>query len=123
MAHILIVDADESFRSACLNDLGEEGHDVLTAATAFEALRLVEERVPDVVITEVRLPGMDGLDLMARLLAKHRGIRVILNSASAYYKDNFLSWVADVCLTKSSGTRELRQRLRELLDSGSCERP
>lgn len=114
MARILVVDGDERFRLVCAEDLEYEGHEVLTAATGLDALRLVEEHLPDMVITEVQLPGMDGLDLMGRLLARHRGIIVILNSGSSYYKENFLSWAADACLTKSAGTLELRTKVREL---------
>jgi CheY-like chemotaxis protein len=120
MAQVLLVDADEQARSICLKDLVREGHVVQTASTGFEALRLVDEHVPDVVITEVRLPGMDGLDLMGRLLASHRRIRVILVSGSTHYQENFLSWVADACITKSSTTTELRSKLREVL-GGSAE--
>jgi CheY-like chemotaxis protein len=120
MAQILVVDADERARTLCSRDLEHEGHVVLTASTGFEALRLAEEHAPDVVITEVRLPGMDGLDLMGRLLASHRRIRVILVSRTSHYQENFLSWVADACITKSSTTLELRGKLRELL-GGSAE--
>lgn len=117
MARILIVDGDEKARSACAEDLEREGHEVLTASTGFVALRIVEEHAPEIVITEVRLPGMDGLDLMGRLLAAHRGLRVILNSSASYYKENFLSWAADACLTKSPCTLELRGKVMELLNT------
>ena len=126
MAQILFVDADERSRSRCSKDLEHEGHAVITASTGFEALRLAEEHAPDVVITAVRLPGMDGLDLMGRLLASRRQIRVILFSGSSGYQENFLSWVADACITKSSTTVELQGKLRELLggsDSPSLGAP
>ncbi len=115
MAKLLIVDGDERFRESCARDLTGEGHEVLTASTGFDALRLVEEHLPEVVITEIRLPGMDGLDLMGRLLAQHRGLIVILNSWSPSYKQNFMSWAADACLTKTTDNAELRARVREAL--------
>lgn len=119
MARILVVDGDEKVRSAYAEDLEREGHEVLTASTGFVALRLVKEHEPDIVITEVRLPGMDGVDLMGRILAEQHEILVILNSISAYYKENFLSWAADACLTKSASTLELRGTVMELLTSAT----
>lgn len=115
MARILVVDNDKTFRLTCAEDLELEGHDVFTAETGFDALRLDEEHALDMVITEVRLPGMDGLELMSRLLAKHRGIIVILNSCSSRYKESFLSWAADAYVMKSADIRELRAKVRELL--------
>jgi DNA-binding response OmpR family regulator len=116
MALILVVDGDERFRTSCAQGLAREGHDVLTATEGFEALRLVDDRVPDVVITEVRLPGMDGLDLMSRLLADHRRVVVVLVSGSSYYKHDFQSWVADACLTKPIDVPGLQGVVRELLE-------
>jgi DNA-binding response OmpR family regulator len=121
MARILVVDGDERYRLVCSRNLEREGHEVLTAATGVEALRLADEHIPDMVITEIQLPGMDGLDLMARLLARRRGILVILNSKSSYYKDNFMSWTADACLTKSVDNRELSAKVRELLNGQAAE--
>jgi DNA-binding response OmpR family regulator len=116
MARILVVDGDERYRLVCSETLERQGHEVWTAATGVEALRVTDEHLPDMVITEIQLPGMDGLDLMARLLERHRGILVILNSKSSYYKDNFMSWAADACLTKSVDSRELSAKIRELLN-------
>ena len=117
MARILIVDGDERFRLACEQELRLDGHEVLGAGTGFDALALVDRPTPDVLIAEVQLPGMDGLDLMSRVLAKDRGVIVILNSSSTCYKDNFLSWAADACLTKSGDLFELRRIVRERLEA------
>ena len=115
MARILIVDNDDRYRHACALDLRNEGHDVVTAASGFDALRSIDSAAPELVITEVQLPGMDGLDLMGRLLERDRGLIVILNSASCRYKDNFMSWAADACCQKSEDGRELRATVRRLL--------
>lgn len=117
MAKILFVDGDERYRIACAHELELDGHEVHTAASGFDALPLTERLALDVVITEVRLPGMDGLDLMGRVLAKNRAIIVILHSACSYYKENFLSWAADACLTKSTDLLELRRIVRERLQA------
>ena len=122
MARILVVDADVRERTACARDLELDGHDVLTAPTGFDALRLAEEHVPEIVITEVRLPGMDGLDLMCRLLSRVPRPIVILHSRSSWHRDSFLSWAADADLTKADDTSELRAKVRELLESAEEDR-
>ena len=116
MAKILIVDADERYRNGCALGLRKDGHDVATVSTGFDALRSLERSSPEVVITEVQLPGMDGLDLMGRLIERDRTTVVILNSASAHYKDSFMSWAADACCVKSDDGGEVRATVRRLLE-------
>ena len=72
MASILIVD-DESSARAVLHDLLlPEGHVLRTAASATAALEMILDDVPDVVITDLMMPGMDGLELCRRLRADER---------------------------------------------------
>jgi DNA-binding response OmpR family regulator len=123
MARILVVDPDPRPRVACAEDLRREGHEVLTAATGFEALRLVRDRAPQLVVTEVRLPGMDGIELMCRLVAKEQPPIVILHSASLAHRDSFLSWVADADLRKGADTSELRAKVQELLAKKNVSGP
>jgi two-component system alkaline phosphatase synthesis response regulator PhoP len=95
--------------------LKHEGHEVSTASKGGEALRFVASQRPDAVVTEVCLPGMDGLDLMARVLEHERSIIVILNCRSASHMRSFMSWAADPYVVKSSGNRELCETLAQLL--------
>jgi CheY-like chemotaxis protein len=64
---------------------------------------------------DIRLPGMDGLEAMSRLLNTSPRIPVVLNSAYSSYQDSFMSWAADAYIVKSADTGELRTRVRELL--------
>ncbi|HTS32252.1 MAG TPA: sigma-54 dependent transcriptional regulator [Bryobacteraceae bacterium] len=61
---ILVVDDDESLRRITELQLEEAGYEVLTAATGEEALRIVEEQAPSLVITDFKMPGLSGLDLL-----------------------------------------------------------
>lgn len=58
---ILIVDDDASVRRSLESILGTYGYDTLSAGSAEEALRIVDETAPDCVLLDVRMPGMDGL--------------------------------------------------------------
>jgi DNA-binding response OmpR family regulator len=115
MRKILVIEDEKNLRVLYQQDLESDGFAVVTAATAAEGLSIVETQRPDLVVMDIRLPGMDGLEAMSRLLDKHPRIPVVLNSAYSSYKDSFMSWSADAYVVKSADTGELRARVRELL--------
>jgi two-component system response regulator (stage 0 sporulation protein F) len=114
---VLVIEDEKNLRLLYQQELGKDGFDVVTAATAADGLAIFESERPDLVVMDIRLPGMDGLEAMSRLLNKHPRTPVVLNSAYSSYKDSFMSWPADAYVVKSSDTDELRTRVRELLDS------
>ena len=66
MAHLLVVDDEQSICWG-LGQLAEEmGHTFASSASAEEGLELAREHAPDVIVLDVRLPGMDGLTAMRR---------------------------------------------------------
>jgi DNA-binding NtrC family response regulator len=79
--HILIVDDEANARSALAELLREEGYTVETAADGFKALPKLDEFAPDVVVTDLRMPGLDGLGLMRKALEQDPELAVILMTA------------------------------------------
>ena len=79
--HILVVDDDESLRRVTQVQLQQAGYEVTTAAEGNQALALARERAPDLVITDLRMPGMSGLDLLKRIRAEYRDMIVIVVTA------------------------------------------
>src|SRR3989338_5809285 len=65
--HILIVDDESSIRMAIHSVLSEEGYLVSEVSTGEEALELISKEVPDVVLLDIWLPGMDGLDVLKKM--------------------------------------------------------
>jgi len=118
MQKILVVEDERSLRLLYQQELERDGYVVATAATAKEGLALVDSENPDLVVLDIRMPGMDGLDAMSRILERHAQMKVVLNSAYSSYKDNFMSWAADAYVVKSSDLTELRDTIKQLL-SGS----
>jgi two-component system response regulator AtoC len=78
---VLVVDDEENLRVVLRALLRRHGYEVETAATGEEALSLVESFGPDFVLTDVRMPRMGGLDLLAMLQVKHNKTTVIVMSA------------------------------------------
>jgi two-component system nitrogen regulation response regulator GlnG len=79
--HILIVDDEEAVCWALQRALGREGHSVSVTASAEQALALLPRQRPDVVILDVRLPGMDGLTALARIREMTPDLPVIVVTA------------------------------------------
>jgi two-component system response regulator (stage 0 sporulation protein F) len=115
MKTILVVDDDDSIRKLIELELKDEGYQVLVASNAMDALKLVQSEPLDLVILDIRMPGMDGLEALPRILGLKEGLKVILNSAYSQYQESFMSWAADAYIIKSADLTELKAKVRELL--------
>jgi PAS domain S-box-containing protein/putative nucleotidyltransferase with HDIG domain len=78
MAKVLIVDDEKSIRATLAEFVREDGHEVRTAESAVEALRLAEVDPPDVVVTDIILPRMSGVELLGRIHERFPDIQVIM---------------------------------------------
>ena len=75
---VLLVDDEEPFRETLAKLLRRRGINVATAASGEEALVLVEEQRPGVVVLDVRMPGLDGLATLRRIKAVRPDTRVVM---------------------------------------------
>jgi DNA-binding NtrC family response regulator len=81
MADILVVDDDQSIASALEKFLRLEGHECTLASNADDALRSVGERQPDLVIMDVRMPGVDGLEALELMRRSQPSLQVVIMTA------------------------------------------
>jgi CheY-like chemotaxis protein len=115
MKRILVVDDEEAIRLLYREELAEAGYQVDLAADGIEALRMVEQSRPDLMTIDLRMPGMDGIELLAKVRAKHRDLPIIICSAYGDMKRDFGTWASDAFITKSADVQELKVKIGELL--------
>jgi DNA-binding NtrC family response regulator len=77
-ATVLLVDDDSAFRHVMAGELRRLGHDVSTASSGEEAVASVERAEPEIVLLDLRLPGMDGLETLKAIRGRNTAIEVIM---------------------------------------------
>ena len=116
MEKVLCVDDDLSLLRLYQEELTEEGYKVILAKDGKEALKKFEKESPNVVVMDIRMPLMDGIEALTAMLGKDRQVPVILNTAYPQYRENFMTWGAEAYVIKSSDLTELKDKIREVLD-------
>ncbi|MBM4043706.1 MAG: response regulator [Planctomycetes bacterium] len=112
---VLLVENDPHQRILFEEELTEEGYAVRLAQDGREALRMVREERPDVVVLDLHMPFMDGLDALPRLLSVAPALPVIIYSGYSRYRDNFMAWLADDYVVKSSDLTPLKEAIAQVL--------
>ena len=115
MTTILLVEDDKNQRLLYEQELRQEGYEILAAIDGKDALEKVQEQLPDIVVMDINMPKMDGIEAMGRILSKNKKISIIINTAYSNYKDSFMSWAADAYIVKSSDLSELKDKIKEVL--------
>lgn len=77
---ILVVDDEESICQSLKGILSDEGYEVLTAKSGEEALKMTEEEQPDLILLDIWLPGIDGIDVLKTVKQEYPQIQVIMMS-------------------------------------------
>ena len=93
----------------------DEGYRVSIAHSGKEALELLERETPDVIVLDIQMPGMDGLETLSRILGREQVIPVILNTAFSHYQEDYTTWGADAYVVKSSDTTKLKAEVARLI--------
>lgn len=115
MKKLLIADDEPGIRKLYERELRREGYEVHMASSGQEAVKLAREVRPDLVVMDIRMPGMDGIEALNRILEEQNELPVVINTAYSSFRDNFLSWCADAYVTKSSDLTELKETIHSIL--------
>jgi two-component system, OmpR family, response regulator MprA len=113
---VLVVEDDESIADVLRRTLRQEGHEVRSSGDGVEALRAAEEFVPDLVILDLGLPGLDGVEVCRRLRADS-DVPILILTARSELGDRVegLDSGADDYLAKPFERQELLARMRALM--------
>ena len=114
---ILVVDDDPKIRAVVRRGLAYEGYRVVEAATGEEGLEKAREHLPDLVVLDVMLPGIDGLEVTKRLRSGGDDLAILMLTARDEVKDRVqgLETGADDYLVKPFSIEELLARVHALL--------
>jgi DNA-binding response OmpR family regulator len=114
---ILLVDDEQPIQTLLSFPLQRDGYEVVVAADGREALARFEEQRPDLVVLDVMLPRMDGLEVCKRLRARGETVPIIMLTAKSEEIDKVLGLElgADDYITKPFSMREFRSRVKAAL--------
>ena len=112
---ILVVDDEENIRFLFKEELEEEGYQVELASNGFEAIDKVRGTKFDVIVMDIKMPGMDGIQALNEIKNMIKEQPVILCSAYGEFKQDFTSWISDAYVVKSADTSELKQTIKNIL--------
>lgn len=119
MKSLLVVDDDTSCRKLYEAEFSEEGYSVEAASSGREALKMLEDTDYDLVILDIKMPEMDGLEALCEIMKSKREVPVVINSAYPSFKTEFTSWNAEAYVVKSSNLDELKRTVRSVLQRRS----
>ena len=123
---VMVVDDHPMWRDAVARDLAEAGYDVVaTAADGAQALRVTGAARPDVVVLDLQLPDMSGVEVTRGLRAAHPGVRVLVLSASGEQQDvlDAVKAGAGGYLLKSAARPEFLDAVRRTADGDAVFTP
>ena len=125
MQRILVVDDDPAVTSLLKRGLSYEGFAVDVASSGSEGLELARERPPDLVVLDVMMPGLNGLEVLQRLRAADAALPIVLLTAKDAATDQVkgLNLGADDYITKPFTFDVLAARVRAHLRRSEAEQP
>ena len=112
MKNILLVDDEDSIHLLYREELEEEGYAVHSAFTGEEALEKLSNTEVDLIILDINMPGMNGLEALRKIKEINPTMPVILSSAYQEFKQDLASWASDEYLVKSANLDELKAAVK-----------
>ena len=112
---ILLVDDEESIQLLYREEFEEEGYAVDSARNGTEALAKFMENPPDLVLLDINMPGLNGIEVLRKMKEMRATLPIILNSAYQEYKQDFGSWASEAYVVKSANMDELKATVRKYI--------
>lgn len=118
MSNILIVDDEQSYRQLLTLVFESDGHSIRTASNGREAVAQVNREAPDVIISDVRMPDMDGIEMLRTVRETHQDLGVVFMTAHASVESarEAFKLGADDFITKPFDVEELKLIVKKTLE-------
>jgi CheY-like chemotaxis protein len=114
---ILLAEDEEALQMLYREELEEEGYEVFAVGNNQEALNRFPEGKFDLVVMDIGMPVMDGLEALNRLKRRNGMVPVLIHSSHTNYMDDPRSLLADGFISKTIDLRRLKDKIKELLVS------
>ena len=115
MKKLLIAEDDKNLRLLYKKEFTDNGFKVVLAKTGKEAITKARKIKPDLIIMDIRMPGLGGIEAMNEIKSFARNTPVILNTAYPIHREDFSTWPASAYVVKSSDMSLLLQKVEEAL--------
>lgn len=120
MSRILVVDDEAAFRGTLREVLEDAGHEVVEASDGAQGLRMAGEMAPDLIITDIVMPGMEGMETIGEIRRRHPRVKLIAMSGGgsvggSNYLDIALRLGAHRVLSKPFAMAELIDSVADLV--------
>ena len=118
---ILAIDDEPGYRALLSSDLSKLGYSVLTAASGPEALKVLGENEVDIIITDMKMSPMDGLDTIIAIKKMHPHLPIVIMTGYAVEERvrQAMKFKPSTCLRKPFGIHEMRSVVSTLAGAGS----
>jgi len=115
MPKVMVVEDEKNLLKLYKDELEDDGYEVMPVECGRQVMAALERFHPELVVLDIKLGDVEGLEVLEQIKQFDRGLPVILNSAYSSYKANFSSWIADDYIVKSPDLTELKESIRRHL--------
>ena len=112
---ILLVDDEDGIQMLYREEFEDEGYLVDSAVNGDDALAKFRLNPPDLVVLDINMPGMNGIEVLRQMKEFRAHLPIILSSAYQEYKQDFGSWASEAYVVKSANMDELKATVRKYL--------
>ena len=107
MSTILVVEDEANIRLLYKEELQDLGYEVIQASNGKEAVEKFDLHQPDLIILDIQLPVLDGIETMKIIRKRSKEVPIILCTAFGEYKQDLHTWASDAYIIKSADLSEL----------------
>lgn len=112
---ILVIDDEPHICDLIQTELEDEGYRVITVSDSQKALDAIRHHHPNLISLDIRMPGLDGLEVLSKIREIDMQIPIVVLTAYSSYKQDFSVWGADAYIVKSMDLSEYKQKIAEIL--------